>query len=229
MGLLPESTVDAISQQSYGDGMHYVSDSYLDQGLFFWEDLAIRKYFAPGSHVLVAAAGGGREMIGLVRTGFQATGFECSRAMVDAGQLALHRRGISATLEWAPPSVAPEMGLKFDALIVGWNGFSYISPRLRRLEFLRSLHSQLKSGSPILVSCAIRNERAALSKWTPRIANLVRVLTFRKPVFESGDSFDYRPKKHFTLSQLERELGDAGFSPVTSCIWGPYGAVVARS
>ncbi len=227
MGLLPESSVDAISQQSYGGGMHYITDSYLDQGFFFWEDLAIKTYFAPGSRVLVASAGGGRELIALERAGYRADGFECSRAMVEAGRLALARRGLSATLDWSPPSVVLQMAGRFDAAIVGWNGYSYISPRARRIEFLRSLCAQLRPGSTVIVSTAIRTQWARMAVWTPRIANFTRRCTFREPVFEAGDRFEARPKKFFTKRQLEQELIDAGCSVKTFYVWGGYGAVVA--
>jgi hypothetical protein len=228
MGLLPESVYDVISEKSYGEGKQYTNASYLDHGLHFWEDLAVRTYFPPGSRVLVAAAGGGRELIALVRSGFQAAGFECSHAMVEAGKRALAERGIAATLDWAPPSVAPRMEGPFDALIVGWNGYCYISPRARRLAFLKDLRSQLRPGSPVLVSTAIRLPQARVLAWTPRVANAVRICTFRAPVFEAGDSFPGRPKLHFTRRQLERELTEAGYSITNFYKWGDYGAVAAK-
>ncbi len=229
MGLLPESAYDAISELSYGEGKAYTNASYLDQGLHFWEDLAVRTCFSPGSRVLVAAAGGGRELIALVRGGFQAAGFECSHAMVEAGKHALAERGIAATLDWAPPCVAPRLEGPFDALIVGWNGYCYISPRPRRIVFLKDLRSQLRAGSPVLVSTAIRPPHARVLTWTPRIANAVRICTFRAPVFETGDSFPGRPKLHFTRRQLEQELIEAGYSIDRYYVWGGYGAVVAKS
>lgn len=229
MGLLPESVYDVISEKSYGEGKQYTNAPYLDQGFYFWEELAVRTHFPSGSRVLVAAAGGGRELIALARSGFQGAGFECSRAMVDAGKRALAERGIAATLDWAPPCVAPRMGGQFDALIVGWNGYCYISPRSRRLAFLKDLRAQLRPGSPVLVSTAIRTPQERTLIWTSRVANVVRVCTFRAPVFEAGDSFSGRPKLHFTRQQLARELKEAGFSIATFYVWGGYGAAVAKS
>lgn len=228
MGLLPQPVYDAISEKSYGEAEQYTNPGYLDRGFHFWEDLAVRTHFPPGGRVLVAAAGGGRELIALSRAGFEAAGFECSRAMVQAGKLALAERGISASLDWSPPSMAPRFEARFDALIVGWNGYSYISPRARRVEFMISLREQLQTGSPVLVSVAIRSSGAKVLAWTPRIANAVRIATFRAPVFEAGDSFAGRPKMHFTRRQIESELTDAGFSITDFYTWGGYGAVVLR-
>jgi hypothetical protein len=126
--------------------------------------------------------------------------------MVAAGQRALAERGIAAPLVWAPPCIAPAMGGVFDALIVGWNGYCCISPRERRIVFLKSLRAQLKPSAPMLVSMAMRGPKARLVKWTPRVANAVRTCTFRPPVFEAGNSFSGRRKMHFTRRQIEREI-----------------------
>ena len=228
MGLLPESVYDAISEQSYGDGESYTNEKHIDSGFHFWEELAIRKYFAPGGRVLVGSAGGGRELIALSRAGFEPTGFECSLAMVEAGKRALAERNIAATLNWAPPSVALKTGNIYDGVIVGWNGYCYISPRARRIRFLKDLREQMKPNAPILVSGAMRVPQGRLLQWTPRVANLVRRVTFRAPVFEPGDSFSTRPKMHFTRRQLRSELEEAGFTVADTWVWGGYGAMVAR-
>ena len=119
MGMLPDAAVDVVSVRSYGDGSDYTADAYLDSGFQFWEDLAVKRFFTPGSAVLVAAAGGGRELIALERAGYRAEGFECSPAMVATGKKALARRGLKGTLSWAPPCSAPVSGRLYDAMIVG--------------------------------------------------------------------------------------------------------------
>ncbi len=200
MGILPESVYDVISEQSYGEGEAYTNDRYLDSGLHFWEELAIRKHFAPGSRILVGSAGGGQRISRSPRR-IRTTGFECSRAMVEAGKRALAERRIAVTLDWAPPSVAPKTGSTYDGIIVGWNGYCYISPRARRIRFLKDLHAQMKPNAPILVSAAMRMPQGQLLQWTPRVANVVRRCTFRAAVFEPGDSFSTRPKMHFTRRQ----------------------------
>jgi len=188
MGLLPGAACDAISEKSYGGGELYTRAEYLDQGFHFWEDLAVRTYSAPGSRVLVAAAGGGREIIALARAGFQAAGFGCNRAMFEAGRRALAERGMAATLDWAPPSVAPKMDGYFDALIVGWFAYGCISPRARRIESMKSLRAQLRPGSPVLASTPIGSRLGKVLIWTPRNANAVGICTFRPPVFGAGDA-----------------------------------------
>ena len=229
MGLLPESVCDEISELSYGDGAAYSNGAYLDSGFHFWEELAIGRYFAPAGSVLVAAAGSGREMIALARAGFEADGFDCSRPMVQAGREALAARNIAGVLEWAPPCQIPPIRHPYDALIVGWNGYCYISPRFRRIAFLKNLKANLGPGAPVLVSGAFRTKRSQSAVWTPRVGNFVRRVTFRPPAFEAGDLFPGRPRHHFTRGQLEREMTDAGFLPAEFFVWGEFCALVCHN
>lgn len=226
MGLLPESVVDIVSEKSYQDGSSYTRAGYLDSGFQFWEEIAVKRFLAPGCSVIVASAGGGRELIALSRAGYAAAGFECCRPMVAAGQRALAERRISSRLEWAPPCRIPADPGMWDAAIIGWNGYTYISPRYRRIAFLESLREHLRPGAPILVSGAIRGARGRQAIWTPRIANAVRVLTFRRPVFGAGSCFPGRPRHQFSKSELEAELSEAGFTPAAFWRWGPFGAAV---
>ncbi|MGA2715455.1 MAG: hypothetical protein ABSG41_20335 [Bryobacteraceae bacterium] len=72
LGLLPDSVTDLVSEWSYGEGKEYTGAAYLDSGLQFCEEIAIDRFFTPGCSMLVAAAGGGRELIALARRGYRA-------------------------------------------------------------------------------------------------------------------------------------------------------------
>jgi len=226
LGLLPDSVTDIISQRSYRDGKEYTGSAYLDSGLQFWEEIAVNRYFRAGSKVLVASAGGGRELIALARAGYTADGFECCYPMVTAGNRALAARGIEGRIQWSPPCLIPQLSEMYDAAIIGWNGYTYISPRARRVAFMKNLLPHLRPGSPVLVSGAMRSAKSGSATWTPRIANIVRVLTFRAPVFTTGAAFPGRPRHQFTRNQLEAELRDAGFSLAAFWRWGGFGAAV---
>jgi hypothetical protein len=230
LGVLPDLVTDLVSQRSYGGGGSYINETYLDAGLYFWEEIAIKQFFPPCASVLVGSAGGGRELIALVRAGYTTVGFECCRAMVTAGRQSLAKRGIDARLEWAPPCRVPDLPPHeiWDAAIVGWNGYTYMSPRSRRIAFLKSLRRRVKPGAPVLVSCAIRTGRSGLLIWTPRIANAVRALTFRPRVFTTGTRFPGLPRHEFTRQELEEEFLEAGLEPAAFWRWGPFGAAVAR-
>jgi hypothetical protein len=224
LGLLSEAAIDIITQRSYKD-WQYSGSAYLDSGFQFWEEIAISRFFPPGGAVLVASAGGGRELIALTRAGFTADGFECSRPMVAAGSHALSLRGIGARLQWAPPCRIPEISGTYDAAIIGWNGYTYISPPERRISFMKSLLPHLRPGAPVLVSGALRSAPGVASL-APRVANLVRVLTFRAPAFTTGATFPGRPRHQFAPDQLEAELNAAGYAAAAFWKWGGYCAVV---
>jgi hypothetical protein len=228
LGLQPDAVADEVTEESYGSGAAYTKRSYLDSGLQFWEHLAVEKYFRPGSRVLVAAAGGGREVIALARAGFTAEGFDCSRAMVAAGNAALRERGISGNLLWAPPCQVPPLEGRYGGAIVGWNGYTYILPRARRIAFLKDLGTHLEPGSPVLISAAY-GPKSLGAVWTPRIANAARRCTFREPVFEDGDAFPGRRRKEFLRGQIDAELAEAGFKLLDTYRWGPFFAVVCSS
>jgi hypothetical protein len=225
MGLLPDAVTDIIAQRSYNEGTEYTNSAYLDSGFQFWEEIAVSRFFPPGAKVLVASAGGGRELIALARAGYTADGFECSRPMVSAGNRALSQRGVPCRLEWAPPCRIPAISQIYDAAIIGWNGYTYISPEERRIGFMKSLLPYLRPSAPVLVSGAMRTTKGVASL-TPRIANLIRALTFRGPAFTTGATFPGRPRHQFAPEQLSAELNAAGYSPAAFWRWGGYGAVV---
>jgi hypothetical protein len=228
LGLPGDQTADATTEQSYGAGSSYTNDGYLDSGFQFWEQLAVQKHFKAGTRVLVAAAGGGREMIALSRAGFGADGFDCSRAMVETGVRALAARGISGRFTWAPPCQVPALEGTYDGLIVGWNGYTYILPRARRIAFLRALRAHLEPGAAILISGAWSPASPSVV-WTAKVANAVRICTFRKPEFETGDAFPGRRRKGFSRGQIDREVAEAGLSVIENYRWGPFFAVVCRN
>lgn len=226
-GLLSDGVIDRISQLSYGSGDAYVRDGWLDSGFQFWEQLVVDRYFQQGP-ILVAAAGGGREVIALVRAGFETDGFDCSTAMVEAGKRALAARGLRAGLEWAAPCQVHRFEPEYHGLIVGWNGYTYISPRHRRIAFLRELTGMAVPGAPVLISGAFAARKTLSAVWTPRIANFARRLTFRPQEFETGDFFPGRPRHEFSRSQIQREMSDAGLEFCEFFSWGVFFAVVCR-
>jgi hypothetical protein len=228
MGLLPSSIIDEISARSYRSGFAYNASGYLNTGLQIWEEIAIKRFFAPGSKVLVAAAGAGREMIALAGAGFEVDGFDCSRTLVLAGQRALAERGIAGRLDWAPPCDTPSVSRTYEAAIVGWNGYTHIAPRERRIAFLKSLSRHLRAGAPILVSVAVNTNQGRAWALTWKIANAIRRLTFRPPTVDAGATFPGRPKHYFSKRQLQAELAEAGFVLVDWWTWGVSGAAVCR-
>jgi hypothetical protein len=227
MGVLPDSVTDQISERSYRSGFPFNSPGYLNAGLQIWEEVAIQRFFPLGARVLVAAAGAGREMIALAGAGFDVDGFDCNRNLVAAGQQALAERRIEGRLDWAPPCCAPSLSGVYGAAIIGWNGYTHIAPRERRVAFLRSLAPHLRADAPVLLSVFV-NTMGRAAGLTSKIANVARRLTFRPPTVDAGATFPGRPKHFFSKRQLEAELVDAGFVLADWWTWGGSGAAICR-
>jgi hypothetical protein len=84
LGCLSTEDLNAITASHYQESREYPSEEHNLRGFFDWEASALGRYFRPGSRILVAAAGGGREVLALRRAGYEAEGLECSAALVGA-------------------------------------------------------------------------------------------------------------------------------------------------
>lgn len=227
LGLLSNKQLDRMTAKRYaGSFQSYAETSYLNSGLFLWEREAIRQYFPPAGRVLVAAAGAGREMIALAKSGYRVDGFDCCPPLIECGQKELTERGIDARLEYAPPSSAPARGREYDAILVGFSGYMYIPGRETRIEFLKNLCGFLSPGAPLMVSF-MEGFPGHRRTWTARIGTAIRRLRGAGPV-EEGDSFRGGFQHHFTYEQIQSEMNDAGLDVVYYAGGTCYGNAVGR-
>ena len=212
-GLLRPTDLDALTRTYYDQVSKYKNPEYNLAGLFEWERDVLAKHFPPGSHVLIAGAGGGREMIGLCRCGYQVDGFDCNDGCVRDGTRLLEQLGLDCRLMLAPPGALPEGLTTYDGVIVGWGAYMHIVGSIRRRAFLRQIRAVLRDGSPILLSFFVRTGTSRTQTCVVRLANAIRYLRGGERV-EAGDwlsgSFDH----HFTEEEIRSELRDAGFQMV---------------
>jgi 2-polyprenyl-3-methyl-5-hydroxy-6-metoxy-1,4-benzoquinol methylase len=209
LGLLSNEQLDRMTAKRYaGSFQSYTETSYLNSGLFLWEREAIRHYFPPAGRVLVAAAGAGREMIALAKSGYQVDGFDCCRPLLECGQEELRKQEIHAQLDYAPPSSVPQRDREYDAILVGFSGYMYIPGRENRIAFLKDLCSFLHPGAPLLISF-MEGFPGHRRTWTARIGTAIRKLQGAGPV-EEGDSFKRGFQHHFVHKQVQSEMNEAG-------------------
>jgi hypothetical protein len=211
LGVLGRQQLYAISGAAFDKQRIYWTDEYNRQGLWGWEQRTLESHFAECSKLLVAAAGGGREVLALRRQGLEADGFDCHPSIVRFANEFLEREGMAPDIQLAPYDGCPDYEKPHDGAIVGWGAYTQIRGRDRRIRFLKELRKRLKAGSPILVSCFI-----APRNWSRRvtavIGNGLARLLGRDPV-EVGDSMIPNYVHLFTREELARELEDAGFRP----------------
>jgi hypothetical protein len=231
LGYFDPDDLTAVTIRSYQQSHLYSGREHNQSGLFPWEREAIDRFFRPGSRILVAACGGGREMIALHRLGFQADGFDCTPRLVEASQGLLQQLGISANVALCPPSEVPQELMPYDGLIVGWTAYMQIPGHARRIAFLRRLRVAVPSDAPLLVSFWVKEEGSTDEGRVFRLAKWFRSLRGRSAEsLEPGDHVTDRGFHHcFAKEEIEAELKAGGFRMCHYCQGEhPYAVGVAE-
>lgn len=226
LGGLTERRRYAIDRVYYDGERMYHTARYNEQGLFDWERQAIETYFDGCRSIVVASAGGGREVIALRRKGLDTVGFECHTELAVFANSLLARLGLDATVHTTARDECPALGMSFDGAILGWGGYMLIRSRARREHFLRGIRRLLSLDAPLLLSFMVRprSRRFALAA---KVGNVCR-FALRGNRVEVGDYLLPNYVHFFTRAEIEQELESAGFklafySPT------PYGHAVAHA
>ncbi len=215
LGCLSAEDLNAITAGHYQQSQEYSSPEHNQRGLFDWEATALNRYFQPGSRILVAAAGGGREVLALRRAGFQAEGFECSPALVRAGDELFNKLSEPRGVTLCAADEVPAGPFTYDGVIVGWSAYTHIPTRRRRVAFLQGLKQRAVAGSPILISFFPRERSSGYEGLVYAVARVSRVLfRGRKGKSELGDHLGWCFSRTFTREEVEGELRAAGLRPV---------------
>lgn len=212
LGVLTKEALYRAGNFSYSRSSIYCGDAHNKSGLFDWEEKALKNYFHGCKSVLVAGAGGGREVFALRNKGYEAEGFECNLTLVARANKLLEAEGFSPDIVYSPPDRCPDSGKVYGGLIVGWGAYMHILGADSRISFLKEMRKHVKEGSPILVSFWTRaNAAPAFLNAVAAAANAVRKIIKRVPV-EYGDNLGLRGYVHFfTEKEIAEELRLGGF------------------
>ena len=233
LGMLDRDALDRLDEHFYSAG-HDETDgrvfSYRDadhnrSGLHEWEQAALERHFPAGGRVIVTAAGGGREVLALLGSGFDAVGYEPNPALVAAGAELLRELGHAGRLRASRRDAFPDGGERGDAILVGWGSYMLIPGSERRVAFLRAARAAVPRGAPLLCSFFVRPPDARYFSILAGTANAVRRLRGRERV-EVGDTLAQNFVHRFTREEIERELALGGFRLVEFA-HRPYGHAVA--
>jgi len=213
LGCLSADELNSITAAHYGESQFYTSNEHNLSGFFDWEAEVLGRYFRPGSRVLVAAAGAGREVLALRKGGFEAVGFECSLPLVTASQKIFDELGQPDPVKYWPPDRVPSGPASHDGLILGWSAYTHIPTRNRRIAILAGLRKRVPSKSPLILSFFTRQSDSRREKHVHRMGTLCGFfLRGRKEPLELGDRIEWSRFVHrFTKDELEDELRTAGF------------------
>jgi len=228
LGFLSVDDLNAVTAAHYSNSRLYASATHNLSGFFSWEISVLDRYFRPGSRILVAAAGGGREVLALRKAGFGADGCECSLPLVCVSREIFDQLGERNYVIHCPPDSVPTGPPIYEGLIVGWTGYTHIATREHRILFLKALRARALSQSPILISFFTRRANSRYDALIHRTATICRfLLRGRNDPVEVGDRLGLGRYVHcFTNSEVEAELLAAGFRLAHFCEEGDSGHAV---
>ena len=214
--LVPPSERNAVTAWVYRRASVYrPRGAVFDQGLFDWELEALRHPSFPSQgRILVGAAGGGREMLGLAQLGYQVVGFEPSSLAEDARQAVAHLPGselvqasyddVVAVAQGRPGPLTEVFNRPFDGVILGWASLSHLVTADERLALLRALRV-LAPAAPVLCSFLPAGSRRPFAILRRRL---------RRP---GDEGLSFWPRlgfvERFGREQIEALASDAGYEP----------------
>lgn len=231
LGLLSDAGLRRLDELYYEGTDLYRTKEWNERGLFDWESDLVERHLPPGGRVLVAACGGGREVLALLEAGFDAVGYEPHAELADYGRRLLSEHGHPARVHPAPRDELPAGPA--DALILGWGAYSLVHGRARRVALLAPAVRILPSGAPLLLSFFHRTGDTRELRLARGVANALRRAARREPV-ELGDTLAPNRVRLFSEGELRDELREAGLEPVEYRVVGraddttAYAAAVAR-
>ena len=226
LGLLPRRVRYSIDAAYYDGHRYYRTDAYNRSGLWPWEQRVIETHFVGCRSLLVAAVGGGREVLALRRLGLDVHGFECHPGLVRFANELLKADGRASEIRLAARDRCPDFGRTYDGIVVGWGAYMLIRGRERRIEFLRQLRKHAEPGAPLLLSFFHRAGGARHYRIAAAIGNAL-ALILRGERVEVGDSLAPNFVHYFTREELDGELRAGGFEPVIYAT-EEYGHAVGR-
>lgn len=213
LGCLNADELNAVTAEHFDQSQYYASTQHNLSGFFNWEKSVLERFFRRGSRILVAGAGGGREVLALRKAGFDAEGFECSLPLVRASEQIFDRLDESKYVTFCEPDSVPLGPRIYDGLVVGWTVYTHIPTKARRSAFLQALSQRALPNSPLLISFFARHSTSSDEALVYRTARLCQFfLRGRKEPLELGDRISFARFVHsFTCDEVEAELRTGGF------------------
>lgn len=213
LGVLSERQIAALDEAYYSATANYTAGDYNRSGLWHWEEAAVEIHFRGVQHIVVTAAGGGREVLALARMGFRVTGYESHPGLAEFANRLLAEEDVPAVVhpcerdEW--PAGVGEAG----AVVVGWGAYMAIRGRARRVAFLRGAAQALPAGAPILLSFFARSGASRHMRVAVAVGNLFRPILHGERLV-IGDVYRNVVAHFFDREEIAENLDAAGFDLV---------------
>jgi 2-polyprenyl-3-methyl-5-hydroxy-6-metoxy-1,4-benzoquinol methylase len=214
LGILNADELNEITRFGYEHLWDFWSEEFnIQQGLWPWEAEVIQRFFLDSQHVLLAGAGGGREVIALTQLGLTVTAFDFSENLVEACLKNLKKSGLHADVYLAPAENLPTElhGKVFDRIILGRGFYHHIPEQRRRIEFLKNCSNHLETHSHLYISDFFtRQPNSRGLKITKFVADIFRRLRQNPSRVELGDWLSHAMQHAFVQDEIESEVREAG-------------------
>jgi len=215
-GLLREGDLNAASQIRWSESVPEVDD--VDDGLDVWERHLYGELLRQTDRILLVGCGSGRDLIPLVQLGYNVTGLDPVRELVDLAKTNLAKRGLSAPVHagfverWDIPE-------RYDVVLFSGACYSYVRPSALRIATLRRIKANLASEGRVIINYMGLVRQSQLSTMLTRLSAQLSRADWRP---EPGDCFsrDYRAQPVLRCEHLFRpgevagECGSAGLRVV---------------
>lgn len=242
LGFLPEEQRSEFTFLAYSKMSSYLpGGETFEAGLAPWELRLLEHPDVPRSgSVLLAGAGGGRELGALAARGYRVYAFEPTVALLEGARAVASRSGGSACVRGSyadmplalerrgPLAAAPA---PFDLVYFGWGSFTHVTRPSEHLAILSAARA-LGPKAPLLLSFWLR--RPVVDSRTERfrqgvrsaLAHLGAVRPIDGVVFHHGPGFAYQ----FEPGELEDLAQRAGYRIVLLSDEGfPHALLVPRA
>jgi hypothetical protein len=197
---VPQNERTTLTTRLYSHEASYLpGHGHVERGLFPAEEYALRaRPLAPGSRILLGAAGTGRELVALVERGYDVVAFDpCASFANAARSIAPHVKFVDASYADVVHAVSSGTGpLAFlndgppiDAVLFGWGSLSHVLPHAERVQLLSALR-RLAPRAPIFASFLYRPDTTDFTRGRARNALKRIFTTLGAPnTSEKGDHF----------------------------------------
>ena len=196
--------------------------NYAKQGLWKEEKKLFNKYLEKGSLILDLACGSGREAFPLVRMGHKVIGIDNAPPMIRLAKELSKKLKIKVDFKIGDATDLKFKDNKFDAVIILYNSWNFISGENNRLKCLEGGYRVLKPGGYFIFSSHIRRFFSKeMVGWIKQLIKMYFLRYFGYPVreVEWGDVY-YKNKEKVeclyihkpSLSKIKKQLKMANFN-----------------
>ena len=225
LGRLEPAQHATITAEAYANerAVYLPGGARFEAGLLDWEAMVLERLsLPPQARILLAAAGGGRELAPLLARGHEVVAFEPNEALL-SGANAVSARGAGAPvfrasledlIEAVLRGTGPLAGVigPFDLVLLGWGSLSHITEPGTHVALLRAIRA-LSPKAPVVASFLLRPAAHSESRAQSLVRRVVhRTLGGRVPPAELA----YIPRAgvayRFSPDEIRRLASAGGYA-----------------